>query len=103
MKGKLHGYQKGNPSAFAFNRTPTHSIDDIYLDGVSITIGKPHKHVWSYGVGLSQLHNTMLYKINCPCAKFPGANPPVYVGDHYYCKFGSCSYIFILLQFIQNT
>ena len=25
---------------------------------------------------------------NCPCAKYPGSNPPTYVGNHYYCESG---------------
>jgi len=88
--GKLRGYQKGTNDAFAAYRTPSRSIDAPYLDGVSITVDSPRKHVWSYGVGVSQLYNVVPY--NCPCAKFPGANPPVYVGDHYYCESGSRSH-----------
>jgi len=90
--GKLRGYQKGTPSAFAFNRTPTRSIEDIYLDGVSITVGNPCKHVWSYGVGLTQLQNNLPHKTNCPCAKTPGEKPPPYVGEHYHCESGSRSH-----------
>jgi len=88
--GKLRGYQKGTNDAFAAFRTGSRSIDGPYLDGVSITVGSPRKHVWSYGVGVSQLHNAVPY--NCPCAKFPGANPPAYVRDHYYCESGSRSH-----------
>ena len=31
----------------------------------------------------------LIAKVNCPCAKYPGANPPDYVAAHYYCKSGS--------------
>ena len=89
--GKLRGYQQGTPAAFLADFAPSDSIDGPYLDGVSITVGNPRKHVWSYAVGFSKLHNTSPYKYNCPCAKYPGANPPVYVGDHYYCESGSNS------------
>ena len=90
--GKLRGYQQGSPAGFYANYAPSHSIDAPYLDGVSITVGNPRKHVWSYAVGHSKLHDTSPYKINCPCAKYPGANPPVYVGDHYHCESGSNGY-----------
>ena len=89
---KLRGYQQGTPAAFLADFAPSDSIDGPYLDGVSITVGNPRKHVWSYAVGFSKLHNTSPYKYNCPCAKYPGANPPVYVGDHYYCESGSDVY-----------
>ena len=85
--GKLRGYQKGSNAAFLANFAPTRSIDAPYLDGVSITIGNPRKHVWSYAVGFSKTHK--INSINCPCAKYPGANPPIFVKDHYYCESGS--------------
>ena len=90
--GKLRGYQQGTPAAFIADHAPSHSIDAAYLDGVSITVGNPRKHVWSYAVGYSQLYDNSPYKINCPCAKYPGSNPPVYVGDHYHCESGSEGY-----------
>ena len=88
--GKLRGYQLGSPAAFLANYAPSHSIDAAYLDGVSITVGNPRKHVWSYAAGFSKLHK--VNNINCPCAKHPGANPPIFVKDHYYCESGSEGY-----------
>ena len=91
--GKLRGYQKGTPAAFLADFAPSHSIDAAYLDGVSITVGSPRKHVWSYAVGFSKLYDHSPYQINCPCAGVnPGVNPPVYVGDHYHCESGSTGY-----------
>ena len=86
--GKLRGYQKGTPDSFRAHAA-SHSIDKPYLDGVSITVDIPHKHIWSYAIGNSQAHDPGPHKINCPCAKYPGANPPVFVKDHYYCESGS--------------
>ena len=64
------------------------SLDGIYIDGVSITYGHPHKHIWTYAVGLSEDYDYSRYKnrFNCPCAKFPGTTPPPYIGNDYYCK-----------------
>ena len=62
-------------------------MECTYVDGISITTGSPHKHVWTYAVGLNDdYHNPPL---NCPCAKTPGPDPPPYVGSHYYCESGN--------------
>ena len=90
--GKLRGYQLGSTAAFIADFAPSRSIDAAYLDGVSITVGNPRKHVWSYAVGFSKLYNAGSYKINCPCAKYPGVNPQTFVKDHYYCESGSTGY-----------
>jgi len=68
---------------------PSKSIDGPYLDGVSITVGTPRKHVWSYAVGYSKTVNNSEYKVNCPCAKYRGTNPPPFVKEHYYCESGA--------------
>ena len=82
--GKIRGYQKGTTDGF---NTQVTAIDKPYLDGVSVTIGNPRKHVWSYVAGNSQ--NNESKRGNCPCAKYPGGKPPVYVQRHYYCESGS--------------
>ena len=97
--GKIVGYQKGTmdcffPSAYAYGKAnyygPTitsRSLDGVYVDGISITSGNPRKHVWTYAVGLSDDYNYP--QLNCPCAKYPGPDPPMYVGNHYYCESGN--------------
>ena len=84
--GKLRGYQQGTPSAFLPGRK--YSIDGPYLEGVSITVGTPRKHVWSYAVGYSKL-KTVNTVDSCPCRQNPGSNPPSYVKDHYFCESGA--------------
>jgi len=51
--GMIVGYQKGSPDGFASFVHKT-SINDPYVDGVSITYGTPRKHIWSYGAGFSE-------------------------------------------------
>ena len=97
--GKAVGYQKGTmngfyPYAYAHGNvdayTPVNtsrSLDGVYVDGISITTGSPRKHVWTYAVGLSDDYNYT--QLNCPCAKYPGPDPPPYVGTHYYCESGN--------------
>ena len=98
--GRVRGYQKGSmdafyPSAYAYgnrddytpNITTSRSLDGIYVDGISIASGNPRKHVWTYAVGLSDDENHTT--VNCPCAKYPGPDPPTYVGNYYYCESGN--------------
>ena len=86
--GKIKGYQKD--SADAFGQIISSSIDNGYVDGISITAGRPRKHVWTYAIGLSDdgtYNGDGQY--NCPCAKNPGKSPPAFVGSHYYCESGT--------------
>jgi len=96
--GKVLGYQQKTmdgfyPSAYAYGRvngyipkTSSRSLDGVYVDGVSVTCGNPCKHVWTYA---ATGHDAKKYQIyNCPCAEYPGPDPPIFVGSHYYCKSG---------------
>ena len=98
--GKIIGYQKGSmdafyPSARAHGKYPnfytpdtmSRSLDGVYVNGISITLGYPRKHVWTYAIGLSDDYDYPAY--NCPCAKTPGPDPPSFVHDHYYCESGN--------------
>ena len=88
--GKVRGYQKGTMDAFyqsSITSPRAPSLDEIYVDGISIVSGNPRKHVWTYAVGLSDDYNYPQY--NCPCAQYPGPDPPTYVGSHYYCESGN--------------
>ena len=80
--GQVKAYQKGSPDAFTSKKQ---SIDAVYVDGISITLGSPRKHVWTYAAGLSDDHD---YDNNCPCATHPGPPPPAFVGNDYYCESG---------------
>ena len=82
--GQTKSYQKGAPDAF---RISVQSIDKVYVDGISITLGSPRKHVWTYAVSHSD--NFDVGKSNCPCAPVPGASPPAFVKDDYYCESGT--------------
>ena len=88
--GQVKGYQKGHTEAFYSSESDTKSINDHYVDGLSITLGNPCKHVWTYAVGFSDNYNYPDY--NCPCAAIPGPNPPAFVGNHYYCESGTAKH-----------
>ena len=82
--GQAKGYQKGHTNAYQHR---LQSIDDTYVDGISITLGSPRKHVWTYAVGLSDDYNHGGTS-NCPCATYPGPNPPAFVRNDHYCESG---------------
>lgn len=82
--GRVIGYQLGSPAAF---RSDAHKeslvpVSNIYLDGISITLGINYTHVWSYAAGSSTL--TDCPNANCPCSG--GRDPPQYVGNNYFCE-----------------
>ena len=84
--GRVIGYQQGTPDGFGhMNRG---SINDAYLDGVSITYGQPRKHVWSYAAGYTE-NSASSITSNCPCAPMKGDKPQSFVGDNYYCESGN--------------
>ena len=84
--GQVRGYQRGITNAFGSQNIE--SIDRAYVDGVSITLGNPRKHVWTYAIGISDSdsHSVNNY---CPCAVIKGPDPPSFVYDHYYCESGN--------------
>ena len=85
--GMVRGYQKGTTDGFQASHDDGLGINEAYVDGVSITIGKPRKHVWTYAVGYSS--NADAAVSNCPCSVTPGPNPPSFVGEDYYCQSGN--------------
>ena len=58
-------------------------IDNPYVDGISITRGTPHQHVWTFAAGYSE-DNT--YHDDCPCNDGSRAFVPSSVGNDYYCE-----------------
>lgn len=84
--GRIIGYQFGSTDSFAMDmivNNPQPTIDDPYLDGISITRGTPRVHIWSYVGGASE--NGSCSDINCPCSNGIQA-PPSFVGTNYYCE-----------------
>ena len=75
--GRVHGYQFGSTDAFRAGGIQL-TINQSYLDGISITHGTPNRtHIWSYVAGASE--NGSCIHIDCPCSN--GTQPPSYVGD----------------------
>ena len=83
--GRAIGYSTGSPDAFAeiYNFRNSPSIDEPYVDGISVTHGSPQQHIWSFAAG----HGG---SFRCPCDNANHALdrapfPPSYVGNNYFC------------------
>ena len=89
--GKIIAYQQYSTNAFGpyyDNRALT--IDDLYVDGVSLTHGQnPRKHIWTFANALDEVRSNLLV---CPCTKtdtpYTGVVPP-FIGNDYFCDTGS--------------
>ena len=81
---------KGTVAFLLYNTNTNLTIDDAYVDGVSITYGNtPRKHIWTYGWWWSiiTIGNS---SYDCPCKQNSTTVPPPYVGIDYYCESGVC-------------
>ena len=88
--GKIKAYQFGTTDAFGYNLT---NIDRNYVDGVSLTHGRPgqRRHIWTFAAALDETTRSSISK--CPCTNINTANnttpPPSFVGNDYFCDTGS--------------
>ena len=74
--GKAIGYMYGSPDAVDASYT-NRTIDNPYVEGLSITYGTPRHHIWTYAAG---------HTGRCRCHPNNFASPPPsFVGQHYYC------------------
>ena len=90
VMGEVRGYQQNSANTafrvFYFNRSVT--IDDVYVDGLSLTYGTtPRKHMWNFACG--NLNTPQADPGRCPCTYPPltSSNPvPSFVGNDYFCE-----------------
>ena len=88
--GRAIGYQDGSTDTFVAIGAQRNTIDDPYVDGVSVTYGMPRTHIWTFAAGASEAR-VANYTTNCPCAN-PAADTtpaPNFVGDNYFCESGN--------------
>ena len=85
--GRVLAYQRGSNDAFwnieQYNQS---TLNDYYVDGLSVTHGDPRSHIWTFAAGISKGMNYPKY--NCPCAHYPGPAAPPFVGEDYFCESG---------------
>ena len=88
--GRINGYQYHQPNGFGPFFHHDHSIDEGYIDGLSLTHGKsPLSHIWTF---VNAMDETRSDQYVCPCTKtdatYTGVIPP-FVGTDYFCATGS--------------
>ncbi|XP_064388047.1 uncharacterized protein LOC135336227 [Halichondria panicea] len=89
--GRIIAYQSGSPDAFTqYFRNRAISIDDVYVDGVSLTHGQsPRQHIWTFAGALDETRSD---RSVCPCTRpdllYTGVIPP-FIGQDYFCETGS--------------
>ena len=81
--GRVHAYQFQHLDGITGHPT---DIDQIYVDGVSITRGSPRQHIWTFIGSLGENDNA--YRVDCPCGG-ASVSPPDFVGSDYYCESGN--------------
>ena len=86
--GRASAFQIGTNNAFYRFNCEHCTINDPYIDGISITHGThPRKHIWSLAAAWTEYRDSH-YRALCPCAKGRGTAPPSFVGRNYYCETG---------------
>ena len=87
--GRARGYQFGFTRAFHSSKYAGQDLNSAYVSGLSVTHGKSgnRKHIWTFAAGYSNAYGYIA--VNCPCAQYPGPEPPEFVGDNYYCDSGN--------------
>ena len=74
--GKFTAYQIGETDAFSML-----SIDTHYVDGISLTHGRPRRHIWTFAAA----HDDVSL---CPCNN-EAIQSPGFVGNDYFCDTGN--------------
>ena len=101
--GRVIGYQFGSPDGFArgAGTVTRFTIDQPYVDGVSITHGNPRRHIWSYAAGGNErIGGSDCSPNTCPCNG--GPDSPTYVGNNYYCESAFQDNCFAVNTFFPN-
>ena len=85
--GRMRAYQWGSPDGFKRHPSTLDStIDNAYIDGVSVTHGTPRNHIWTFVAGISESNPTWYHA--CPCDSNNNINVPSFVGKDYFCESG---------------
>ena len=84
--GRIIGYQIGQPQAFIASQAPPRTIDNQYVDGVSLTYGNPRQHIWTFANALDE--NPLQNIDKCPCTTVTPIYIPPFVANDYFCETG---------------
>ena len=79
--GRIIGYQYGTTDAFSRYIDYGESIDSNFVDGIVLTHGSPHNHIWTFATGINQFTNS---SSGCPCNT--KSSLPPYIENEYFCE-----------------
>ena len=87
--GRIRGYQVGSTLSFREYTDSSRSLNEQYVDGVSLTHGPDggRQHIWTFAAGLTE-ENYSNHPDLCPCDRSTLGSPP-FVGDDYFCESGT--------------
>ena len=95
--GRFRGYQVASTDAFGRCSAVTtpNTIEDPYVDGISITYGSPgsRKHIFTYAAGYTEVNAGHAQACSCPCTG--GRAAPSFVGSDFYCESGNTGTAFV--------
>ena len=64
------------------------TIDERYVDGVSLTYGNPRQHIWTFAGAIDEAGGSD-DESRCTCTDSSRPNtPPSFVGNDYFCETG---------------
>ena len=91
--GKVLAYSRGDPDAFLNSIRGINSIEQSYVDGVSVTYGAPgsRKHIWTFASADSGTGNLSSHSCSCihSDTDWPHTNKlPSFMGNNYFCELG---------------
>ena len=84
--GRIISYQSGPSSAFFYSSG--RSIDNIYVEGVSVTHGSPRKHIWTFAAGVHEQASFTSELCPCETGSTSISLVPSFVGQNYFCETG---------------
>ena len=86
--GRARGYQYASPDGFHDHHFGSQTtVEGYYVEGLSVTHGRPRSHIWTFAAGLLKDGNYPDW--NCPCAIYSGPAAPPFVGEQYFCEAGT--------------
>ena len=86
--GRITGYQFGHPQAFHLeNNDQPQTIDGPYVDGVTLTYGRPRQHIWTFANALDEVGGNDASICSCTDSSRPNTTPS-FVGNDYFCETG---------------
>ena len=92
--GRITAYQEGTPNAFYLSTTRSVTLDEQYIDGVSVTHGPvgSRKHIWSFVAALYETDPSYDSSSNCRCTNTAinwQYQVPSIIGNDYFCDTGN--------------